>query len=318
VSSSEQIKPRIDRAPSSHTVPLSALFQWPRWRFSFAAVPRALRAAFVQLAAVARLSRMNSGATSATAAVLTAWMANPPVPPQEMVLIAAVVFMLSSGGYALNDVCDREIDKINQPGRPIPAKKIRSPQAALIAGAWFVGAVALSLLLSAWCIGVALVDVVLLVVYALWSKSLGMLKSIIVGYLVASGFLIGAFTFDRIDAVIGTLIACAFFATMAREIVKDIQDVEGDSHHGARTLPIMTGRRMAYAAAFACLVVSFLIAAIPYAMDLVNDSYLALMLLAALMSLIAWHLRASSPRFCQYMIMAGSIVVLAAFGFGSL
>jgi geranylgeranylglycerol-phosphate geranylgeranyltransferase len=245
-------------------------------------------------------------------------MADPAVPTPKMALIAAVVFLLSSGGYVLNDICDRKIDKINQPGRPIPSGKIPLPRALLIANLWLISAIALSLALSPWCIAVTVVDVILLIAYAVSSKSLGPLKSVIVGYLVASGFMIGAYTVDRIDAVIGALIACAFFATMAREIVKDIQDVEGDARHSSRTLPIMAGSRAAYAAAFACLAVSFLIAAIPYGLQLVNDGYLLLMLLAASISVFAWQLRQSSPRFCQYTIMAGSIVVLAAFAVGSL
>ena len=221
--------------------------------------------ALLLIAAAARLVRLNSGITSAVSAVLTAWLAKPPVPPTEMTLIACVVLALSSGGYALNDVCDRNIDRINQPGRPIPRGAIGVQGGLLIASSCLIVAVALVLPLSAWCIVLTLSDIVLLIAYALYLKVLGALKTIIVGYLVASGFLIGAFTFDRIGPVIATLIACAFFATMGREIVKDIQDMDGDHRHCARTLPIMAGPRVAYAAAFICLALSLLLGAIPYA-----------------------------------------------------
>jgi hypothetical protein len=73
---------------------------------------------FLRVASIARLVRLNSGITSAAAAILTASMVVPPIQATQMALIAAVVVTLSNGGYALNDICDRAIDKINQPGDP--------------------------------------------------------------------------------------------------------------------------------------------------------------------------------------------------------
>jgi UbiA prenyltransferase family len=159
-------------------------------------------------------------------------MVVPPIQTTQMALIAAVVVTLSNGGYALNDICDRAIDKINQPGRPIPAGRISVPHALLIGSGNLVAAVVLAVPLSRWCIALTLTDAALLVAYAVWSKRLGPLKNILIGYLVASGFLIGAYNWDRIDPVIAVA-ACAFFGTIAREMVKDIQDIEGDRYHGA-------------------------------------------------------------------------------------
>jgi len=159
-------------------------------------------------------------------------MVVPPIQATQMALIAAVVITLSNGGYALNDICDRAIDKINQPGRPIPAGRISVPHALLIGSGNLVAAVVLAVPLSRWCIALTLTDAVLLGIYAVWSKRLGPLKNILIGYLVASGFLIGSYNWDRIDPAIAVLAACAFFGTIAREMVKDVQDIEGDRYHG--------------------------------------------------------------------------------------
>ena len=51
-------------------------------------------------------------------------------------------------------------------------------------------------------------------------------------------------------------------------------------------------------------------------MGLVNNVYMALLLVAVGVFLIGWRLRRGSARLCQYMIMAGSIVVLVAFAIG--
>jgi hypothetical protein len=49
-----------------------------------------------------------------------------------------------------------------------------------------------------------------------------------------------------------------------------------------------------------------------------DDGYFGLMFLALGMSLVAWRLRQSSARLCQYVIMASSLLILVAFGIGSL
>ena len=51
-------------------------------------------------------------------------------------------------------------------------------------------------------------------------------------------------------------------------------------------------------------------------MGLVNNAYMGLLLVALGVFLIGWRLRHASARLCQYMIMAGSIVVLVAFAIG--
>ena len=118
---------------------------------------------------------------------------------------------LSNGGYALNDICDRAIDKINQPGGPIPAGRIGVPHALLIGSSETLSRLSCSQCrYSRWCIALTLSDAALLAAYAVWFKRLGPLKNILIWQYVASGFLIGAYNWDRIDPTIAILAACAF------------------------------------------------------------------------------------------------------------
>jgi 4-hydroxybenzoate polyprenyltransferase len=61
--------------------------------------------------------------------------------------------------------------------------------------------------------------------------------------------------------------AFSFAGNLLREIVKDLEDVEGDGRHGARTLPVVRGVAWGKRAAFvllaglAALVVAFLVQA---------------------------------------------------------
>jgi len=276
------------------------------------------RAALVEAVALGRLVRVNAGVTATAAAVITAWMTRGGVSPDKIALIAAVVFALTSGGNAFNDISDHKIDRINRPGRPIPTGAISVRKAAIVAGLFLGAGVLLSLPLSGWCIALTMADAGLLVAYGLYSKTLGVLKNVIVGYLVASAFLIGAFRLDNVDLVIATLSACAFLATVAREIVKDVEDMDGDRRHGARTLPILAGPRAAFAIAFSCLAVAVGWALALYAMGEVNDAYLALILMAGAGFAAAWFVRSRATRLSQQTIMAASLLVLAAFGLGRL
>ena len=59
------------------------------------------------------------------------------------------------------------------------------------------------------------------------------------------GFVFGGFTINN-PSIVMTSIFLGFFAfvmTTAREIIKDIEDIEGDRKDGARTLPILIGKK---------------------------------------------------------------------------
>ena len=74
-----------------------------------------------------------------------------------------------------------------------------------------------------------------------------------VAYLTASIFLFGG-AFAGIEGLVRNIpiAAITFLATIAREVLKDAEDVEGDAIGGARTLPMIIGIRGTGMVAFAC------------------------------------------------------------------
>lgn len=154
-----------------------------------------------------------------------------------------VCVMLTAGaGYVINDIFDVETDSINKPHTRIVAKHISLRNAR-----WFYVAV-LSLAVvfgfwTGWTIGFLSVAVSLLLYY--YSSDLK--GTVIYGNLMVS-FLAGATVFTASQGSIlkndGYFVEYALFAfliTMAREVVKDIEDVEGDKHQDYETLPIKYG-----------------------------------------------------------------------------
>lgn len=168
-------------------------------------------------------------------------------------LLAAVVALITAAGNVINDVYDIDIDRINRPDRPIPSGAISLSGAKIYAVALFAGGIALATLTTALCLLIALANALILILYAAWLKRTPGIGNVAVAYLTASVFLFGG-AFAGIEGLIQniSLAAIAFLATLAREILKDAEDVDGDAAGGARTLPMIVGIRRTGLFAFAC------------------------------------------------------------------
>ncbi|HUV82339.1 MAG TPA: geranylgeranylglycerol-phosphate geranylgeranyltransferase [archaeon] len=163
----------------------------------------------------------------------------------EPVLVFSVVFLVTGAGNVINDYFDHKIDSINRPDRPIPSGRIQRKTALYIAISLFVVGILLSLFLGPLCLFLAIVNSLLLIFYASTFKRMVLIGNLVVGYLAGSTFLFGGaleiFNGMGIRSNV-VLFLLAILVTMAREIVKDIQDIEGDSKAGATTLPITVGK----------------------------------------------------------------------------
>ena len=87
---------------------------------------------------------------------------------------------------------------------------------------------------------------VILYLYAYKLKSTPLIGNLTVGFMTGFGFVFGGFTLNN-PQIITTSIFLGFFAmvmTTAREIIKDIEDIEGDKVEGAKTLPILIGKSL--------------------------------------------------------------------------
>ena len=98
------------------------------------------------------------------------------------------------------------------------------------------------------------------------------------------GFVFGGFTINNPDIVM-TSIFLGFFAfvmTTAREIIKDIEDVEGDKKDGARTLPIMIGKRKPAILATALIIIDCALCPLLYIYHIFGALYLAVIAVAVI------------------------------------
>ena len=158
----------------------------------------------------------------------------------EVAICCLCSMMLVGGGNALNDYNDRETDKENHPERPIPSGSISADTASVYAQA-LLGSGLLILLFgldNKMPFVIALIGIILLIVYENGLKAAGISGNITVGLMSGAVFLFAGMAVNDPGP---TLWMCglAVLATVTREIIKDVQDLEGDRDR--RTLPASIG-----------------------------------------------------------------------------
>jgi geranylgeranylglycerol-phosphate geranylgeranyltransferase len=183
----------------------------------------------------------------------------------DVLLIIAIVVLITAAGNIINDYFDAEIDAINRPGRPIPSGTVSKGSALLYATSLFIAGITLSLITNnGICILIAVFNSLLLIGYAAKLKSTPLLGNVAVSYLSASIFLFGG-AFSGWEGFIQNLplALITFLAMIARELLKDAEDVEGDSVGGARTLPVHFGVRTTTRLAFTFALLAICASLIP-------------------------------------------------------
>lgn len=190
----------------------------------------------------------------------------------------ASAMLIAAGGNSHNDYYDRAIDALNRPGRPIPSGRI-PPGAALAFGltAYALG-VAIGWILGPQLGAVATLVAVLLWLYAARGKRMGWSGNLLIAVICALAFIYGGLAAGNpVLAVFPAVFALLMH--MAREIIKDVQDLSGDRAAGALTLPITSGVERALGVAAGCLLGLVLFSPVPYLMGVYNVKYLVAVIL---------------------------------------
>jgi geranylgeranylglycerol-phosphate geranylgeranyltransferase len=231
------------------------------------------------------------------------------------VLVFLVVTLGCSGGNTINDYFDYEIDRINRPERPLPRGAMTRKAAFWYALLLFALGLGLAALVNLYAFVLALAAYTAMFLYAWKLKPMPFVGNLVVASLTGATPLYGAVAVGELGLA-GYLALCAFLVNVAREVIKDIEDVEGDLAKGARTLPIIWGKkRAAYVGVlFALLTVvsSFL----PVRMG-VGVGYWAMVPVDAVIIYAAWLILKSqdtgSAHRAQVLLKASIFLAVTAF-----
>jgi geranylgeranylglycerol-phosphate geranylgeranyltransferase len=192
-------------------------------------------------------------------------------------LAALSTACVTAGGNVLNDLLDREGDRTNHPDRPLVTGAISVPAARVLTIALFVvgAAVVVPVIWAEPLVGLLLgIAVLSLLAYEFWGKARGFVGNLVVGLLTGMVFLYGgAATGDALVVVPFALMA--FFATLSREVIKDMEDLAGDV--GRRTLPMTHGMGVASSVARAGVAVALMLSIVPLLWFVRLDSVVGIM-----------------------------------------
>jgi geranylgeranylglycerol-phosphate geranylgeranyltransferase len=170
------------------------------------------------------------------------WIAGAHIEDAVKIFLAAFsVALVAASANAINDLFDLEIDRINKPMRPLPSGMLTPRDAQRM---WFTCALA-AMVLNAW-IGLLALAMVIVAVVALYWYSAYFKRTAILGNFLAAG-IIAWMTFLYSGVVVGNVkrsivpALFAFLANFGREIIKDVEDIDGDRATNANTLPVRFG-----------------------------------------------------------------------------
>ncbi len=231
-------------------------------------------------------------------------------------LAMLAVFFETAAGNVINDYFDYHIDLINKPERPIPSGRISLKNGKNYGYLLFIlGTICgflISYLTNNWIpfLIVLLADVVLYL-YAYKLKSTPLIGNLAVGFMTGFGFVFGGFTLNH-ESIIITSIFLGFFAfvmTTARELVKDIEDMEGDKLEGAKTLPILYGEKITS-------ILAFILIIIDCAYYLIVIAIAVLLFLYSAFLIIKNQDKTTAAKVSKY-LKIGMLIAFVAFIFGS-
>lgn len=209
--------------------------------------------------------------------VMEKWVAMPLLHlekfPEQMpwwvlTLLILSVVCIAAGGYVINDYFDVKIDRINRPDDLIVTRIISRDAAMHLFYALTAVGLAAGVAVAWWAHSWTLLVTYILIPGLLWFYSASYKRMFLVGNLVVSfasaivPVLVAIVNADYLrylyqetlayTPIVGELYvwtggfaAFAFLLTWAREMVKDIEDVEGDREMECRTLPIVWGEKAA-------------------------------------------------------------------------
>ena len=208
-------------------------------------------------------------------------------PPLSILLLTIfVVATFLGAGNAINDYFDAEIDKINRPNRSIPLGKISKNEVLIFAIFLFLIGIFIFLNIRTTLSSILLLtNLLLLIIYTPLLKPTAFLGNIGVSYLLGSTFIFSADIFGDFQlGVIPALLAFSF--NLSRELVKDIEDIQGDKTNNLKTLPILIGisNSKKIIAFLIVLIIAFCF--IPYTLGIYGKFYLFVVILTVEIPLI--------------------------------
>ncbi len=194
---------------------------------------------------------------------------------QELIAGSVACGIFTAFAMLTNDIIDLEIDKINEPTRPIPSGRFTVKGAMDYSLVLLVFAIVVATLTrDVWWITIPPLVAFLSVFYNIFLKRIGFLGNILVSVLVGLSFIGGGLiAVGHIPTYLILFSVMAFLANLGREVHKGVVDIEGDAARGTRTIAVSYGRETAKRVAALLYCFAILLALAPIPLGLTNTYY---------------------------------------------
>jgi len=180
------------------------------------------------------------------------------------ILLLVASLLIASGGYIINDYFDLHIDGVNKPQSLVIDKIIKRRWGIFMHLLFSIGGIICSAFVSYYTHQWLIVIINSITVLLLWFYSTHFKKKLLLGNVVVSfltawvilviyllcipPFKMGQFLIQNNEINLSKLYkftvvysGFAFIISLIREVVKDLEDMQGDAQFGCRTMPIVWG-----------------------------------------------------------------------------
>ena len=183
----------------------------------------------------------------------------------QFFLLVLSTVMIAAAGYIINDYFDVVIDKVNKPERLVIDKGVKRRVAMGAHVVINILAVLIAFYVSYQAGSMKLIIFHVLCATGLWFYSTNFKRQFLIGNILISlftslvPFIVGVYELMPVHKIYAEMIDetslnqewrfvigisfFAFITTLIREIIKDMEDVEGDERYGCKTMPIVIGMR---------------------------------------------------------------------------
>jgi len=188
------------------------------------------------------------------------------LPARYFVLLCLSSVLIAAAGYIINDYFDINIDRINKPGKVVVERHISRRWAILLhwlfsftgiligfyvgyrVGAFWLGFANLGCVVALWLYSTTFKKKLLSgnIIISLLTAWVVLVIGLITNYrMVTEPEIFGVTNASRLLRFTFLYGGFAFIINLVREIVKDIEDMQGDAKYGCRTMPIVWGVQVA-------------------------------------------------------------------------
>ncbi len=189
--------------------------------------------------------------------------------------VVLTVILITSGGVAFDDYCDRESDAIVYPDRPLPSNQLSPSSVVVFSAMLFVTGFFLALTINLVAFYVAIVAIVFAILYpSFFKRRSGFLSHFVMAFLVG---MVPVFCEAAVSKTItfrSLSFLGAFLWVVSFDVFRDVLGLEGDVKAGIPTLAVKRGTRTATKVGAVMLPVAAIMTTIPYFLEVVGIAYI--------------------------------------------